>query len=185
MGWKDFFSSKKKKKEEPLSLDNLTLSKLKVGYFVDYDLQTWEVVGYHYYDWGHGDITHEWQLKSHDDTIYLECESDDENVWSIGKKISFSRLGPGIADHIIKNGDPPDEIKYDGVTYYLEEMSGGHFYENGKGPGQKFLSWDYEDDDGEKFLSIEQWGERDFEAGTGFPVEEYQFTNILPRETTG
>ena len=37
-------------------------------------------------------------------------------------------------------------------------------------------------DPGKKYLGIEQWGENDFEASLGEPVEEYQFTNILPRE---
>ena len=76
MGWLDFF--KKKKAAEPDPLKDLNLSNLKVGYLLDYDMQTWQVEAYHYYDWGNGDITHEWQLKSHDDTIYLQRESDDE-----------------------------------------------------------------------------------------------------------
>jgi hypothetical protein len=59
-------------------------------------------------------------------------------------------------------------------------MGGGKFLKNGTGSGKELLSWDYENDSGDKLLSVEQWGEEDFEASVGYPVEEYQFLNILP-----
>jgi len=150
MGWKDFFKKKKENGPDPLS--ELTLSKLRVGYMVDFDMETWRVTAYNQYDWGSGELTYEWQLESH----------------------------AGIKAHIRKDEAPPDEITFEGITYYLEESGSGHFLKDGKGPGQKFFVWDYEDDSGKKFLSIEQWGKNDFEASTGIPVEEYQFINILP-----
>ena len=182
MGWKDLFGLGKKdtKEEGPDPLHDLTLSNIRVGYMVDFDLRTWEVRARHHYDWGGRDITHEWQLRSHDEVIYLQKESDDEAEWSISRPVSPGRLGPNIRDHILEHGDPPDEITFEGTTYYLEETGGGHFYKDGKGPGKEFLSWGYEDDSGEKYLTIEQWGETEFEASVGEAVAEYQFTNILP-----
>jgi hypothetical protein len=180
MGLKEFFGFGKKRPPEPPPKTDFTLSDLKVGYMVDYDMQTWQVEGEHYYDWGAGDITREWQLKSVDDTIYLEMEEDDEVEWAIARKIPFGKLGKGVRDHIAEHEEPPEEIVYEGETYYLEEGGGGHFYKDGKGPGHPLMAWDYEDDTGEKYLSIEQWGEEDFEASAGEPVSEYQFTNILP-----
>ncbi len=178
MGWKDLFRKKDSDKED--LLEKYTLSNLKVGYLVDFDLKTWKVTSSSYYDWGSGDITYEWQLKSFDETIYLEKESDDEDVWSVSKKIPFSKIGHKIKAHIIENDDPPEQIVFEGKTFNLEETGGGHFYKDKNTPGQKLLKWDYIDDSGQNFLTIEQWGESDFEASTGIPVEEYQFTNILP-----
>ena len=180
MGWLDFLKKDKKKDPDPLS--DLTLSNLQVGYMVDYDMKTWEVKAYHYYDWGGGELSYEWQLESVDDALYLEREADDEDVWSISRKISVSRLDPGIKGHIRKHEDPPDEIAFEETTYYLEESGSGHFFKDGKGSGEKFFVWDYEDDSGKKFISIERWGENDFDASVGTVVEEYQFTNILPVE---
>jgi len=180
MGWKDFFKKKAGKESAPLT--DISLSELKPGYLVDWDLKTWEVASYSYYDWGDSKISHEWQLKASDETLYLEFESDDEDFWSISKKISFTELKHGIKEMIIKNGDPPDQITFKGVKYYLEESGGGHFFKNKSESGQELISWDYEDEDGKKFLTIEQWGENRFEASIGFPVEEYQFTDILPGE---
>lgn len=180
MGWKDFFG-KKSEDKAPESFENPTLGDIKVGYMIDYDLKTWEVTAYNYYDWGEGDITEEWQLKAHDDTVYLELESDDEDEWSIGRPIQFASLGGDVRNRLFEKGAPPDEIQYDGITYYLDTVGGGRFYKNGKGSGEEFYIWSYEDEEGEHFLSIEQWDVDEFEAGVAISVEAYQFSNILPR----
>jgi hypothetical protein len=182
MGIRDFF--RKDKKKEPDPLKDLSLSELKVGYLLDYDLKTWEVTAYNYYDWGGGDISHEWQLRSGDEVVYLEKESGDEEEWSLNRKIAFASLGSGLKEQIIENGDPPEEMVFEGTAFTMEEMAGGHFHQDGQGPGKELLRWSYEDDEGRRYLGVEQWGEEDFDATVGEPVEEYQFTNILPRERT-
>lgn len=183
MGWLDFFKSNK----EIDPLKDLTLSKLKVGYFVDYDMKTWEVTACNHYDWGSGDLTYEWQLKSADETIYLEREPDDEDYWCVSRRISIRQLGAQLADYIVEHGDPPEQIEYQGKMYDLDETGGGHFYQSHSRhesqEGKELLKWDYVDDSGELLLSIEQWGETEFEAAYGEHVEEYQFTNILPNDT--
>ena len=176
---KDFF--KRKKKEEFDIVRDLSLSKMKKGYMVDYDLETLEVSAYNYYDWGNDDISHEWQLRSGNDIVYLEMESDDGEEWSLNRKIAFASLDSQIKKEIIETGDPPEKILFEGVTYYIEETSGGHFYKDGSGIGKEVLQWSYQDDEERHYLCVEQWGEEEFEASTGEPVEEYQFTNILPR----
>ncbi len=181
MGLFDFFK-KEKKVEDTEPRGDLTLSDMKKGYMVDYDMKTWEIKAYDCYDWGDGDLSYEWQLQSFDEILYLELEHDDEAYWSLNRKIAFRRLGPKVKQHILETGDSPEEIVYEGTVYYLEETSGGHFMKSCQGEGAEVLTWDYEDDDGNAFLSIEQWGEREFEASVGFPVQEYQFDNILPRK---
>ena len=178
MGIFDFL--KKGKDSASESLDDLTLDKMKPGDLVDYDLKTWEVVACHSYEWGDDDKSYEWQLKSTTDGVYLQKESDDEEDWSLNRPIHINRLGPDVKDKILDSGDPPDEIIYEGVTYHLTETAGGRYLKDCKKPGQEMLSWSYEDDAGGKYLTIEQWGEDDFQASVGIPVEPYQFTNILP-----
>jgi len=176
MGIRDFF----KKKTESDPLVDVRLDGMKAGYMVDYDMKMWEVSAAHHYDWGDSLITREWQLKGSDETVYLSMEYDDEASWSLSRKIQLDRLGPNVRKSLMETGDPPDQIELDGVSYGLEEMAGGHFYENGQEPGREMLSWDFQDQTGRRFLSIEQWSENDFEASIGEPVEEYQFSNILP-----
>ncbi|MBU2548485.1 MAG: DUF4178 domain-containing protein [Proteobacteria bacterium] len=179
MGIKDWFKKDKDPGPDPIS--GMTIEAMKPGWLVDYDMKTWEVAAAHFYEWGDDDISREWQLRSGDELVYLEREDDDEVEWSLNRKIAFGRLGSGIKEHVLEHGDPPDEIVVDGTTYYLEEMAGGHYFKDGEGPGQALLRWGYEDDDGKRYLGIEQWGEEDFDATLGVPVEEYQFTNILPK----
>ncbi|MDY6853021.1 MAG: DUF4178 domain-containing protein, partial [Thermodesulfobacteriota bacterium] len=175
-----FFKKDKDKGPDPLR--DLTPANMEAGYFVDYDMKTWEVTAHNRYDWGEGDITHEWQIKSGDEVVYLELESDDEDYWSLNRKIAFSRLEGRIKDHIMKTGDGPDEIAFEGEKFYLEEMAAGHILKEGQSQGRPMLRWSYENEDGRRYLCIEQWGEGDFESSIGEPVQEYQFTNILPRE---
>jgi hypothetical protein len=176
MGWKDLF---RKKDKEEIQTD-IRLNQIKPGYFLDYDLNTWEVKAYNKYDWGGGDTSDEWHLVSADDALFLERSVDDEEDYIISRKIPFNKLGASIRSHLKTYEDPPEEITYENRTYYLEESAGGYFYPGGQNDFQELLSWTYEDESGKHLLGIEQWDENDFAAWVGAPVEDYQFTNILP-----
>jgi hypothetical protein len=179
MGLFDIFKDKKDGEDfDPLR--DLELSKLKVGYYVDYDLKTWEVTAYNRYDYGEGYSGEEWELTSGREKWYLGREEDDEVVWTLCKKLPIGAIEGNIRQHIIENEDPPNQIVVKGKTYYLEESGSAYLHENGTGPGIGFIAWDFIDENDETFVSIEQWGEEEFEAAEGFYVEEYQFSNILP-----
>jgi len=174
----DFFSKKDRKSErDPL---NLSISTMQSGDYVDYDMKTWMVKQTAHYEWSANDITREWKLVSGNETIYLEMESGDENSWSVSKKINFGHLGDNVRKAIMDKGDPPEKINLDGTEYYLDISGGGYYYESGKPLSQKLLKWDYSDNQGEKFISIEQWGENEFDASQGIEAHEYQFSNITP-----
>lgn len=179
MGFFDIFKKKKKHPDFDPSTD-LVLSKIKPGFFTDYDMKTWEVSTKNYYDYGNNDIVYEWQLKGFDETIYLEKESDDEDRWTISRKIPLSKIDKNIIKQLSYEGDTPENITVDGKTYYFDEQSGGHFYKNCCGTGEEFIAWCFLDEDENISITIEQWGENSFESSQNLPVKEYQFTNILP-----
>ncbi len=183
MGIMDFFK-KKKTDKGPDPLSGLTLDTLKKGYYLDYDMKTWEVLAVNTYDWGDNDITYEWQLQSHDDTLFLEMENDDEMFWSISRKVPLRKLDQRIITQLKNGEDPPETLPFEGEVFYLEETGGGHFHADGAEQGREMLQWCYEDDDGTRFLTIEQWGETEFELSLGKKVEEYQFSDILPSGKT-
>ena len=180
MGLKDFFGKKSGESIDPLK--DLTLSKLKPGYIIDYDMKTWQVTAYNKYEFEDGYKAEEWGLNSGDEICYLERSEDDEVEWSLSKKIPIGAIEGDIRKYIIDNDDPPAKLVYKGKTYYLEESGPGYFYEGGNEPGKEFIYWEFIDEADKHFISIEQWGETEFEAAEGFAVEEYQFTNILPGE---
>lgn len=176
MNWNPF---KKKDKEPDYDPTNITLSDLKPGYVLDYDLKTWQVTAHHYYDY-EGDRVDEWELACGDDIVYLEGAEDDGMIWILSHKIRLSDIDSNIRSHMRNNDDPPDTIVCKGTTYQGESSAVGRYYKNGQGAGDEFLVWDYLDKTEKRTLSIEQWGDDEYEASIGDIVEDYQFTNILP-----
>ncbi|HSR49866.1 MAG TPA: DUF4178 domain-containing protein [Acidobacteriota bacterium] len=179
MGLFDFWKKDKKESPDLDPLHDLTLEKMKAGYLVDYDMRTWKVTARHRYDFD-GENSLEWQIEDGDQTWFLQREVDDEVYWSLSRKIPIGAIDGEIRKTIIDNDDPPERITYKGQTYYLEESGAGYFFENSQGSGEGFVYWSFVDEAEKHYLTIEQWGETEFEASHGIAVEEYQFTNILP-----
>lgn len=181
--WKKWFG----KQEEKPSLDpfkDLVLDRLEPGYLVDYDMRTWEVTAHHRYDMGDGYRAEEWELRSERELRWLGREEEDGVWWSWMRKVPLGAIDAQIRSTIQKQGDPPESLEYEGTRFYMQSYGGAEFYPNGQGPPQPFLYWDYESEDGEQLLTIEQWGDDEFETSVGHYVEEYQFTNILPRQNS-
>ena len=177
MNWNPF----KKKRAESDPMVDFTLSDLKPGYVVDYDLKTWKVTAQNYYDYD-GDRVDEWELTCADEVKYLEREEDDGLSWTFSRKIPISQIDGDLKSHIVEHEDPPEEVTCDGITYSAEASDAGEFYKNGEEPPQELIAWEYLDGSEQRILTIEQWGEDDFEASIGDIVEEYQFSDILPSE---
>lgn len=182
MGLFDRF--RKKANETDLTRD-LVLEKMKVGYFVDYDLESYEVTAHHYYDFGDGLEMQEWCLNSGRKTFYLTRFEDDEVEWCLSQKTPIGAIDGDMRKHIMAHEDPPNRVVFKGETYYLDSSDAGYFYENSEGNGEEFISWTFLDESSEKVLTIEQWDEDAFEASFGHYVEEYQFTHILPGKGSG
>ncbi len=178
-----FKKNKDEKKQEAPQLEDLVLSKLRPGYLVDYDMNTYQVAARNCYKWEEGGVTDEWELKLGDQVFYLERIEEDGYVeWSLCQKFSISELEGDIAAHIQKHEDPPETVTLKGTSFHFEEDDIGEFFRGDSKEPMHFVSWDYEDESGQKFLTIEQWGETKFDLTLGFSVEEYQFSNILPGE---
>lgn len=178
MVW-DFF--KKKKEDEPDVFDDLVLSKMKPGFLVDYDMKTYEVTARNRYEWHEGGHADEWELKQGSEVLYLEREEEDGEVeWTLNRKMPISVLEGSIAQHIIDNEDPPEQVVYEGIKYFFVEDDIGEYFKGRSDNGLQFVVWDFTDERQEKLLAIEQWGENKFDVTFGKEVEEYQFSNILP-----
>ena len=179
MNWNPF----KKKEAEPEidPLRDLTLSNLKPGYMVDYDLKTWQVTAHHRYDYD-GDWTDEWELTCADEVRFLEREEDDGVAWAFTRKIPLSDIEEDLRAYLREHEDPPEEVTCGGVSYSGESSDVGQFHKDGAGLGEEFIVWNYVDSSGKQVLAIEQWGDDEYEASVGEVVEEYQFSNILPSE---
>ena len=162
----------------PDPLADLVLAKLKVGYLVDYDLQTWQVTGYSRYTFsGRDGSVEEWELTAAGEQRYLELA---DGGWSLSRTISIGALDGDIRRHILDHDDPPARIVFEGAEYHLDACYGGHVFPGGKGAGEQLIRWEFLDAAERKFVGIEQRSETEFAAAAGFVVEEYQFTHLLP-----
>jgi hypothetical protein len=182
-----FFNKKDNEpKKEPLphyDPANIKITDIRKGFMVDYDFKTWEVTEEFEYDWGDNFFSYEYKLNSGDDEFFLSIDVESELVLMPMRKIKVHRLGDNIEQIIAQTGKPPQKIVYEGVTYYRESESAG-FWRNmhNMKPNEslEMLTWDYFDDKETKVISVEQWGEEEFEAYIGIVANEWDFTNILP-----
>ena len=177
MGIFDLF----KKKEPHYDSTNIRVQDLDVGFVFEYDLSTWEVQAIYEYDWGDNYFTREFKVSNGSITRYLGIEEDDELEIALTQKVKVRALGDTLMETLMGRQQPPKEITYEGVTYYLENEAAGYFHDIGKGDNwEEFRSWDFEDNTGEKVLTIEQWDEKEFEASVGITLKEFEISNILP-----
>lgn len=187
MVFRGFFGGDRKKEEDFDPLADLALENMKLGYLVDYDMKTWEVTARHCYDWGEGRASQEWELRGADEVMYLERQGDDDAEWFVSRKVRVADITPDVRPSIAETDDPPQRVTYEGVPYELESDRAGYFHRNtprlseAKGQGQQLITWSFIDATGQRFLTLEQWGEREFEAAAGSAAEEFQFSHILPR----
>ncbi len=173
------------RKDDDLPLE-LSLSTMEVGFLVDYDLKTWEVIGRNTYDYD-GSSALEWELRSGEDVRFLERSEDEGEVeLTFTRRISLRDVDEDVAGTILDNGDAPEIANFEGRGYLAVESAtgiqlkeGGEGPDNDEGEGREFVSWCYESEEG-RVLFVTQWGDRDFTAYEGEHVEEYQFTDILP-----
>lgn len=175
--WDRFKGGNGKQKGNPY--EPMKLEHLQVGYMVDYDLRTWEVAAVHQYDWGNNVFTREFELRDSQDTVFLEKEEGTE--WLVSQKIPQSQIERNVIDHIIEKEDPPKTISFEGEEFYLVEDGAGYFLQNGQEPATGFIYWTFENHNQTKVLTIEQWGDHEFELALGKYVQEYEFSDILPR----
>ncbi len=171
------FGRKKGTDDEPDPLADLVLEKLKVGYLVDYDLQTWRVTGYSRYRFSGVDDVEEWELTANGQQRYLERAGDS---WSLSYRIAVGDIAGDVRGHIVDHEDPPETIIFEGATYRLDASYAGHALPDGTGAGAPVIRWEFVDDAETGFVGIEQWGETELTAAAGSVVADYQFTHILP-----
>ena len=178
MGLMDRVFGRKQADREPDPLADLVLEKLKVGYLVDYDLQTWQVTAYCRYTFSGKDRSvEEWELTAGGEGRFLELA---DGGWSLSRTISIGAIDGDIRRHVLDHDDPPARIVFEGTEYHLDACYGGHMFPDGKGGGEQLIRWEFLDAAEKNFVGIEQRSETEFAAAAGFVVEEYEFTHLLP-----
>ena len=163
---------------------NIRVTDLKEGFLFDYDLSTWEVTAEYEYDWGNNFYTREYKVVNGREERYLSVEIDDNIVLSLYEKINPLAIDRDLPRVIVRDDEPPREVSLSGIRYTRKEESIGYWRNVRSSDWSKFVSWNYEAENSEKLLSIERWGEEEFEAASGIKIKEFEISNILPRENS-
>ncbi|NME71576.1 DUF4178 domain-containing protein [Flammeovirga aprica] len=177
------FFKKKKKEESHYDPTNIGIVDLRKGYVLDFDLQTWEVTEMYEYDWGDNDFSYEFKLESPSDTVFLSVDIDDIVTGTVSRKIVWGRLPEEVEDGILQKGKPPKQITFEGVTYYRDSRSIGYWRnteETDRKDSMEYMCWEYYDDTEKKVLTLERFGEEEFEASRGIVYPPDAFSNVLP-----
>jgi hypothetical protein len=172
-----------KKKKDDSGVDHITdlgIPDLKAGYLFDYDMQTWEVVSRATVYFDDGRTALEFKISSGEKSLQLSYEEDDGEYITVTKKFPVGAIDGDVRSHILEHEDPPEEIVYNGKTFYLEESGPGEYLLDGEDAKEPFIFWEFVDEEEEELLGIEQWSETSFEAAVGKYIEAWQITNILP-----
>ncbi len=179
-----FFDKFKAKNKKTYDVTNLTPNDLDIGFLFDLNGEHWEVSAKHRYEEEEGGESFELEIKSATETCFLEkSEDEDSPGYILTKRIAIGKIGNNLRRILLKGDEPPDELEFEGRTYYIESQRAAYYFKDcAEGEGEPFISWSYEDDDETHFLIIEQWGEKEFEASVGSLIKEHQIMNILPAQ---
>ncbi len=178
MGLTDFF----KRKQPKYDSTNIRVTDLDVGFVFEYDLESWEVQASYEYDWGDNFFSKEYKINNGTKTLYLAVEDDDEISLSVSDKIKVRVLGENVLNDLMNHQKPPTTITYKDNKYFFEKESPGYFNDIARGEDWvEFISWDFEDESGDRIITIEQWDEKEFEASAGKSIKEFEISNILPK----
>ncbi|CAL2075645.1 conserved protein of unknown function [Tenacibaculum sp. 190524A02b] len=180
MGFFDLFKSNKNKEEKHYDPTNIKVTDLEKGYLLDYDLETWTVKKMSEYDWGNNFFTREFTIESKGKIRFLHIEDDNELIITLSEELKYRKLNPTVIEYIEHNGKPPKQITHQNITYYLDEESPGYYRNVENENWEELISFDYLDDNEEKCLTIEQWGDNDFEVTFGNIIKPFEISNILP-----
>ncbi len=173
-----------RKNEEPdYDPTNIKVTDLSVGFLFEYDLRQWEVLNESTYDWGDNFFSKEYKITDGRETYSLYVEEDDELEIILYTKVKIGQIDGDIEDEILDNEKPPKKVVYNGQTYTRERESPGYFNPTLTSKEWiEFISWQYYDSEAMNALSIEQWGDTEFEASAGKILQPYEISNILPSE---
>lgn len=179
MGLFDFI---KKKKEPEYDVTNMKVTDLAEGFIFEYDLKSWVVKEVYQYDWGKNNFSKEYMIDAGDEVAYLTVAEEGELSMSVTKNIKIQKLGDGVRENIKRTHKAPETVQYEGVRYFLDEDSAGHFNDITKGTDdwEELISFDYLDEDETRCLSITQWDDHNFDASAGVVIKEYEISNIVP-----
>jgi preprotein translocase subunit YajC len=111
-------------------------------------------------------------------TVWLSVEKDDELEVNLAVKKSKLRvLGVSIKDLEEMENNNEGEIEYEDEKFYYESSGEADFFKDGNTNNpEAFYYWEFENENGSRFISIEEWEDGDVDVTISLPVKQSQIT---------
>lgn len=125
-----------------------------------------------------GDEWYEYMLVDGDDTVWLSVEEDDRLEAALYRTVT----------DLTFSSKPPEFVEYEGERFELEEWGRAKVTRIGetgdkRGGTLSVTYYDYEAPGG-RLLSVEQWGEGEYEVSVGESIRPNEL-EILPGDEVG
>lgn len=113
-----------------------------------------------------------------DDKVWIDMEEDDDLELSIVlKKLKLRDLNVSKSDLERFDDDEKGNFTYEGEKFYYEDSDRAVFYRHSDDKNaESFYYWDFENDDGNKYISFEKWSDGSIEASYSVPIKPSQLT---------
>ncbi len=173
-------------KDEDFDPTRLTLENLKMGYLLDYDFKTWEVIGHYIYEWQGYSAEKVFKISTLQEIafLFMNKEFGDLSV-KILQPINIHLIDERLEAEILAKQQPYNILTYEHTPYYRETAKEGFVSElkqrNAAGSRNRILVWEYYDGQRRNLIRIEQHGRLDFRCFLGQSIEATEFSDILPR----
>lgn len=178
MGIFDFF--KKKPAEPNYDPADIRLTDMRTGFVFEYELQSWVVKESFMYRWQDNSETIEFLIDNGRQQWYMSVDQGAPLTISLMQKCKMREVLEDLPEQVDQNGMPPQNIVFRGEKYFRDEESVGIYQSEHDRDWADVVSWDYFTAAEDKILTIEQWGEHEFEVWCGNVVREAEFSNLMP-----
>lgn len=86
---------------------------------------------------------------------------------TLTQEIDFDQLNLPLEELAQFSQNQSGRFDYEETIYYLSRSGEDCLYENCHTRGESFYFWDFEDEEHEKVISVQQWGQHSYEASIG------------------
>ena len=113
-----------------------------------------------------------------EEKIWIDMEEDDELELAIGlRKLKLRDLNITKEDLIRFDDDEEGHFEFEGDKYYLEDSDAAVFYRHSHDKeAEKLYYWDFETEDGKKYIGIEKWSDNSYNVTYSEPIRSSQVT---------
>jgi len=110
--------------------------------------------------------------------VWIDLEVDDELELAITlEKLKLRDIALTKKDLDEIDDDEEGELSYRGTKYYYEDSDEATYYKYGdEAKGERFYYWEFENDDGNKFIGVEKWSDGSYDVSYSEPIESHQVT---------